>query len=281
MESPALEFVEELYDQDDVDKMMVEFRDKGYVILPNLIKRESVEPFKEQLEKLIYRDGNCYKIPHDSPHYTYPVKAPRGRQVFPFALSHSKAKPKPNLHTTIVTIQKDDDTSYIPDWHKDREPDGMPGEEYHYPLDVFLAFYFEDITDEHGPTLVIPGSHRDVTMTPYMEELPVDRIYCRKEDALLIDQRTWHRGTARTAPGTRFLMVYGVCAMPHLYSALAHMPVSQRREWMNARTVNDMVFFGGPFAPPDRRAWKETEEVLDELEKSNAYPWYLHSRSNY
>ena len=58
------------------------------------------------------------------------------RQLLPDTLSHSQAKPKPCLHTTIVIIQKDGNTSYIPDWHKDREPDGMPSKEYHYPLDV-------------------------------------------------------------------------------------------------------------------------------------------------
>ncbi|HCY87481.1 MAG TPA: hypothetical protein DHV36_20270 [Desulfobacteraceae bacterium] len=280
MEKPALEFIEEPYSQNEVKDMMAEFRDKGYVILPDVLKRETVDPFREQLENSLINRGMGYTIPHESPHYIHCTYAPRGRQVLPDALSHSQAKPKPCLHTTIVVIQKDGDASYIPEWHKDREPDGMPGNDYHYPMDVFLAFYFEDITDEHGPTLVMPGSHRDVSMTPFCEELPVDTIYCRKQDALLIDQRTWHRGTPRTAEGTRFLIVYGIYALPFYYGHQAHMPVSQRNAWIHATNSNDRVFFGGPFAPPDRQAWNEIGKELDEKEKSDA-PLVTYARSNY
>lgn len=264
MDQPALRFVEELYSDQEVDTMMQQFRDKGWVILPDVLKRETVDPFAAQLESIMYHDGLKYTIPDDSPHYIHCTYAPRGRQVLPFALSHSLTKPMPVLHTTIVIIQTKGDSSYIPEWHKDREPDGMPGEEYHYPLDVFLAFYFEDMTDDHGPTLVIPGSHRDALITPHREGVPVDTIYCRKQDALLIDQRTWHRGTPRKVPGTRFLIVYGMYAMPQFYASTFHMPRSQRRAWTSARNLRERVFFGGPFAPPDKEA---LEMMLKELEK--------------
>ncbi len=268
MEKPALEFVNELYSDDEVDKMLSQFREKGWVILPDVLKRESVDPFVVQLEELMYHDGLQYNIPDDSPHYLHAVFAPRGRQLLPDALSHSQAKPVPSLHITIIIIQADADSSYIPDWHKDREPDGMPGKEYHYPLDVFLAFYFEDMTDDHGPTQVIPGSHRDLSLTPFLEDAPLDTIYCRKQDALLIDQRTWHRGTPRVVPGSRFLFVYGLYALPHLYGNTHHMPRAQRRAWMKAKTSKDRVFLGGPFAPPDVEA---LERMLD-MHKANELP---------
>lgn len=280
MDKPALEFVEELYTEGEQKKMLAEFRDKGYVILPDVLKEETVGPFREQLDEVIVNTGLGWTIPHESPHYVHSMYAPRGRQLLPAALSHSQAKPRPCLHTTIVIIQKDGDTSYIPDWHKDREPDGMAGKEYHYPLDVFLAFYFEDITDEHGPTQVMPGSHRDLTMTPHNKDLPVDTIYCRKQDALLIDQRTWHRGTARTVEGTRFLIVYGLYAMPFFYGNVAHMPVAQRRAWISAQNSNDRILFGGPFAPPDRQAWEEMGKELDEKEKASG-PIHVFARSMY
>jgi ectoine hydroxylase-related dioxygenase (phytanoyl-CoA dioxygenase family) len=68
----------------------------------------------------------------------------------------------------------------------------MPGKEYLYPLDVFLAFYFEDIDEDHGPTQILPGSHRDVSLRPNTDA-PVESILLNMEDALLIDQRAWHR----------------------------------------------------------------------------------------
>jgi hypothetical protein len=259
---PALEFVESPFTSEEVDGMMRQFRDRGWVVLPDVLKRETVDPFVRQLEGLMVHVGYKYTIPDDTPHYLHALFAPRGRQVLGPALSHSVARPLPSLHTTIVIIQARGDASDIPEWHKDRAPDGMPGTDYHYPLDVFLAFYFEDMTDDHGPTLVIPGSHRDVTITPQTPGVPVDAVYCRKQDALLIDQRTWHRGTPRKVPGTRFLFVYGLHAVPHFYGASFHMPRSQRHAWMNASNIRDRVLLGGPFAPPDQEALASMQEEL-------------------
>jgi len=280
MKTPVLEFVEELYTPDEHMRMVSEFQEKGYVVLPDVLKRETVDPFREELDELIIDTGLGWTIPHDTPHYIHATYAPRARQLLQDTLSHSQAKPRPCLHTTIVVIQKDGDASYIPDWHKDREPDGMAGKEYHYPLDVFLAFYFEDIMDEHGPTIVMPGSHKDKTMMPDDKTLPVDTIYCRKQDALLIDQRTWHRGTARTAEGTRYLIVYGIYAMPFFYTNVAHMPISQRRAWVNATNSDDLLFYGGPFAPPDRQVLEELGKELDEKEKAGG-PVSISQRSMY
>jgi len=37
-------------------------------------------------------------------------------------------------------------------WHKDRQHEGMPGREYHYPLGVHLGIYYRDMEDiEDGP----------------------------------------------------------------------------------------------------------------------------------
>ena len=269
MEIPAMQFVEKLYSKDKVNEMMSEFREKGYVVLPDVIKRETVDPFVEQLEKLMFNDGLSWRLPDDSPHYIHCAKTPRGYQVLPPALSRSATKPFPCLHTTIVVIQKGADDSYIPGWHKDREPDGMPNNEYHWPLDVFLGFYFEDMEEKHGPTVILPGSHKDVSITPWSGTVEPEAIYCRKQDALLLDQRAWHRGTARTATGNRFLIVYGYYAMPHFYGTTFKMPSAQRNAWINAEGMRERIPFGGPFAPPDQEVLTHMSKELEERKKSN------------
>jgi len=260
MNEPKLMFNETPYSPDEIERMAQEFRDRGHVVLPNVFERESVPGFKRQLEELMFHNGVAYTLPDDAPHYIHAALAPRGRQILPRALSASAAKPMPSIHTTILVIETDETRGeYAPDWHKDREPDGMPGNEYHYPLDVFLAFYFEDIDEEHGPTQILPGSHRDVSITP-RNGAPVESILLNMEDALLIDQRAWHRGIPRRAPGTRFVLVYGVYALPHHYGTTFQMPRAQLHQWMNAESVHDRVYFGGPFASPT----KETLAVLSE-----------------
>ena len=256
---PKAKFIEELYTETEVNQMISEFQQKGYTILPNVFERESVKVFKVQLEELMYFNGISYTIPDDSPHYIHGALAPRCRQILPVALSHSIAKPMPVIHTTIIVIETDNTRGYAPKWHKDRQPDGMPGKEYHYPSDVFLAFYFEDIDEEHGPTQIISGSHRDMTMKP-TSGAPVESILLNMEDALLIDQRAWHRGVSRIASGTRFVIVYGMYALPHHYGSTFQMPRIQMSHWMNAKNTKDRVYFGGPFAPP-------TQETINDLQE--------------
>ena len=265
MMPPKAKFIEESYQIEEVNRMVSEFQEKGYTILRNVFERESVKEFKKQLEELMYFNGNAYTIPDNTPHYIHGALAPRGRQLLPLLLSHSEAKPMPVIHTTIIVIETDEARGYAPEWHKDRQPDGMPGKEYHYPDDVFLAFYFEDIDENHGPTQIIPGSHRDVNMKPNTDA-PVESIILNMEDALLIDQRAWHRGVSRKAPGTRFVIVYGMYAMPQHYGSTFQMPRMQMHHWMNAKTTKDRVYFGGPFAPPTQETINAFQEEFDNCE---------------
>ncbi len=71
--------------------------------------------------------------------------------------------------------------------------------------------------------------------------------------------------------------------MPFFYGRVTHMPIAQRRAWINAKNTNDSVLFGGPFAPPDRQVWEEMGEDLDEKEKANGPngPVYVVARSAY
>jgi ectoine hydroxylase-related dioxygenase (phytanoyl-CoA dioxygenase family) len=148
-------------------------------------------------------------------------------------------------------ISTEDLTDQVPGWHKDREPEGMPGKEYHYPIDVFAGFYFDDVTDEKGPLKIIPGSHWDGMITPYTDH-EHRSVYCRKEDGIILDQRTWHSGTPRTVPGMRFLVVYAYYLVPVHYGRTHIMPSIQREVWMKQTTRNDQAFWGGTFGPPKK-----------------------------
>lgn len=267
-EKPAIEFVEEPYSEAEAQKMIKQFREEGYVILPDVFKSETIDPFLEQVEALTYHDGLQWRLRDDSPHYLACAKTPRTIQLLPDLLSRSVAKPRVCMHNTMVYIQKGTDHSIIPDWHKDREPEGMPDDTYYYPPDVFIGFYFENMTDDHGPTLIIPGSHRDVTMSPYDNKSVPVPIYCRKQDGLLLDQRTWHRGMPRTVEGNRYLLIYAYFGLPQYYGTAYKMPRAQRELWMNAETTLDRLFYGGPFAPPNIKDVEFMAKKIKEREKA-------------
>ena len=266
MDSTLLEFNNTLYTQEEIDMMINEFQIKGYAVLPNIFQRESVPLFKDHLEHIMYNTGLGYTLPDDSHHYLQAALAPKARQVLPYSLSGSQAKLMPSIHTTIIVIETNETKGkYAPGWHKDRQPDGMPGKEYHYPADVFLAFYFEDMDEDNGPTQIIPGSHRNISLQPGEGAL-VESITLNMEDAVLLDQRAWHRGIPRNTEGTRFVIVYGIYGLPHYYGNNVQMPRIQMKYWMNAKTVKDRVYFGGPFAPPTIMKY-DSEKLISETKQ--------------
>ena len=195
MEEPALRLSQEAYEEETVEEIIHSYQTKGYAILPGVLERDSVDPFLKQLEAAAYHDGVEYRMPDDLPLYVWAAQAPRVRQILVPALTHTQAAGIPSLCNTMWMIQPQDQPELVPTWHKDREPEGMPGSEYHYPIDVFVGFYFDDVTEEKGPLKVIPGSHWDSRITPYTGE-PHEIALCRKEDGVLLDQRVWHWLTA-------------------------------------------------------------------------------------
>lgn len=77
-------------------------------------------------------------------------------------------------------------------WHRDFV---FPGD---HPLAVNTLLYFDDITEERGPTFVLPGSHRGGELPPQSE---LDRPFagevavCPKAgDAVFINGAIWHSG---------------------------------------------------------------------------------------
>lgn len=255
---PLLRFNNERYDPETLGAILSDFREKGYARLPDVFERSTVDAFLKQLQGVMYHNGLEIKVPDDSPLIIWAAQAPRIRQVLTPALSHSVAHPLPCLYMSIWAIQPEGAKGGIATWHKDREPDGMPGKEYHYPKDVFVGMYFEDMEEKLGPTRIVVGSHRDVSITPYTDAVQ-ENILCRRQDAYLLDQRAWHCGTPRTVPGTRTVVVYGYYPVPFHYSFPLRMPGAQEAGWVRARSREDMAFFGGIWAPPE-----ELKETPDE-----------------
>ncbi len=269
MEQPRLRFTQDAYAEEAVAEIIRSFQTKGYAVLPNVFERESVDLFAEQLRAAVDHDGIEYRICDDSPLYVWAAQAPRVKQVLVPALTHTAAAGLPSLCNTMWIIQPHDRPDLVPAWHKDREPEGMPGSEYHYPIDVFVGFYFEDLTDDRGPLRAIPGSHWDSSMTPFTEA-PQDVVLCRKEDGLLLDQRIWHCGTPRTVPGIRCLAVYAYYLVPVHYGHVPQMPAIQREIWMRQTTRREQAFWGGAFAPPCQRSrHDQRREYRAEVKSSN------------
>jgi len=122
----------------------------------------------------------------------------------------------------------------FPAWHKDRDHDLVRRSEYHDPPTVHIGMYFTDMTPEHGPTEVILGSHRDPARSPYALDAQPALALIRKQDAFLLTQGLWHRGTRRTVPGLRVFALFGFYAVPVYDGMPWTMARSQRQAWQEA-----------------------------------------------
>lgn len=259
MPQPALRFVDSPYHANTQENLLAEFRETGFVVLPDVFERDSVDAFRAEVVGLIDRRDKRMALADDAPHRVWPVRAPRIRNVIRGALSPDEMFPVPSLFEDAWLISPAVEPGVkTGGWHKDRSHRGMPGNEYHYPLNVHLAVYFDDMSPAHGPTAAIPRSHRDPSLSPQAGS-KTQLFLPRKQDVVLWDQRCWHSATGRTIPGERILAifgfyptpVFGASGLPRLMSA------SQRAAWMEAESPEDQIYFGGAFA---RDGAKQTQK---------------------
>jgi ectoine hydroxylase-related dioxygenase (phytanoyl-CoA dioxygenase family) len=79
-------------------------------------------------------------------------------------------------------------------------------------LPVFITtahFYLDDITEELGPTNFVPGSHssgRRPNGDTEWKGQTEKSIMCKSGDVVIFRCEVWHRGTANTSGGTRYLL---------------------------------------------------------------------------
>ena len=243
---PSLEFSEEPYGPNQLGNILAQFRARGFAVLPAVFKRDSVDAFREEVEAAVEKDedGRLF-LPDDCMEMVWPLRAPRLRAPLQGALSPSQMAPQVSVFETSWLVRESGDMRG--DWHKDREQEGMPGQEYHYPLCVHLGIYYRDMEPEDGPTGVIPGSHQDQKLNPYngsREEL----FLAKKEDVVMWDQRLWHRAHGRSKPGLRVFSIYGFHAVQAFQAyKLRQMPRSLANAWVDAKGTEDEVFYGGAY----------------------------------
>ena len=260
---PSLKFVEEPYPLRHLGNLLAQFRAKGFVVLPNVFERESVDGFRQEVEAAVVKNqGGRLELPEDRPELVYPLRAPRIRAPLCGALSPSQIATKASVFETAWLINQSGEMT--DDWHKDRQHDvGMPGNEYHYPLGVHLGIYYRDMEDiEDGPTAVVPRSHQDQSLNPYNGSAQ-ELFLARKEDVVMWDQRLWHRANSRQKEGWRIFTIYGFYAVQAFQGyPIRQMAKALAQAWIESKGTADEVFYGGAFSLDSvRRGLKEAKKT--------------------
>ncbi len=247
MTVPALRFREEPYDLNRLNNLLLQFRVKGYVVLPDLFERDSVDPFLAEVQAAIKQnEQGRWFMPDDQPAIYWPIRAPRLRTLLPAALFPAKMTPNVSVFETAWLISESGKEGL--NWHKDRQHEGTVGGNYQYPDSVHLGMYFRDMTPEDGPTRVIPGSHVDQNLHPYNNS-PSDFMLPRKQDAVLWDQRCWHAASARQNPDLRIFALFGFQPIQSFGNyPLRAMPRALVQAWLDAEGTQDEAYFGGAWS---------------------------------
>ena len=100
--------------------------------------------------------------------------------------------------------------------HTDWQPLTLPESVMENPkvkIPIFITtahFYLNDLTEELGPTNLVPGSHR-AGRRPKLGETSFKRvgeqsIMCKAGDCIVFRSEVWHRGTQNTSGRTRYLL---------------------------------------------------------------------------
>jgi len=248
MSESKLRFVTEPYHLGYIENYVLHFREQGYVVLPDVFERESVNEYLAQIQAaLVPGKSGRMELP-PSPLRIAPTRAPRIRQVVKSAFSTGAMVPNVSLFEVAWAIAAAEAPGSIAGhWHKDRDHRCVSCAHGYCPGDIHVGMYFTDMTPAHGPTQVIARSHRDINRTPFGGCEP-DSFLCRKQDAVMWDQRLWHRATPRTAEGHRVFGFFGFYPIPNCDTKAYPMDLSQRQAWLEAHDDVEAMLYGGLFA---------------------------------
>jgi len=192
-----------------------------------------------------------YTVPLDYPATVRPARAPRMLSVLRGAFASEREKPEVSLaYPGWLVTPSNPNAALVHDWHKDGDhwSSGAIEGGYQYPCMLGAAAYFSDMTPEHGPTYVVPRSHRDPKLSPYdpngFNEEP---LLTNKEDVVLWDSRMWHRASPRKVEGWRIMMNFLFFPVPIRDGKPFSRSNAVRQAWRESSDPRDKILFGGPF----------------------------------
>jgi hypothetical protein len=246
MSEPQLRFNTTPYHGNHVGNILLHFREQGYAILPDVFEPTSVDAYLGQVQAALVPGEHGRMALPPSPLRIAPARTPRILQIVRALYAPAQMHPNVSIFEVAWLISAAEKPNAIVDsWHKDRDHlcatcvDG-----YQTPTDVHVGMYFTDMTPQHGPTQVIARSHRELKRSPFAGCEP-DSFLCRKQDAVMWDQRLWHRATPRTVEGSRIFALFGYYPIPSYAETPPKMCPSQRQATLDAKDGLEQMLFGG------------------------------------
>ena len=174
----------------------------GYLIVEDAITPEQVESLRTALDAAFARrhEQFVHQLLEEDEDFAFLLDNPPVFSRIKAILSNCV-----QLHSATARITKGDEPDQ--NWHRDgpwpMDPQGIPYGSL--PGQINCGYYLDEITDENGPIVIVPGSQRVPFRPPeghphFPDEL---RVMARPGQAVLFDGWLYHRGAANTSGITR------------------------------------------------------------------------------
>ncbi|MBM7566815.1 phytanoyl-CoA dioxygenase family protein [Paenibacillus sacheonensis] len=208
----------------DLEFHKEEFFRNGFTLVRNVLSEEFVDAYRIEFER------EFTEKPHDGYGDTLRTKMfERGDSFLrmidrPEAVAFAEAVLGKNCHMFSNNGLYTKPGTGIDFWHVDEDlffeiPEGaLLDPRIQMPCFMFSAMYYlQDVTEDMGPTQLVPGSHRSgrepasPKETPYYNGQGPVSILAKKGDMLLFNGQTWHRGAKNESDRVRMVqqVTYG------------------------------------------------------------------------
>jgi ectoine hydroxylase-related dioxygenase (phytanoyl-CoA dioxygenase family) len=193
----------------ELEREVAFFKKWGYLVVEDALRPEQVAILRTALDGTFDRLGSqfTHQLLEEDDRFSFLLDNPpvleRIRALLGTCLQLHSA-------TARVTLPGEPDQR----WHRDgpwpMDPDGTPYGSV--PGQINVGYYLDELTEENGPIVLVPGSQRVAFRPPdgsprFPDEV---RVYARPGQAVLFDGWLFHRGAANQsrAPRRVCLMCY-------------------------------------------------------------------------
>ncbi len=196
----------------------------GYVYLPSLLRPDEVATLRERMDDLtaLPESFDKHTDPAENGYMNKSINNIFNRHEhflrfldFQDVIKIEEAVHGDDCHcigmTSWMTGSGRPDQKLHSDWLAFSLPEDIVADpRVRLPIFITTAhFYLDDLTEELGPTHIVPGSHMsgrrpdgDTTWKGESEK----SILCKAGDVVIFRCELWHRGTANTSGRTRYLL---------------------------------------------------------------------------
>jgi ectoine hydroxylase-related dioxygenase (phytanoyl-CoA dioxygenase family) len=218
--------------KDQMDAWVEQFHRDGFLFLKNVLKPETCEVLKSDLDRRLSELGNYQggAFPLQTRMFE---SSPTNVRLFGMEpiVTFAERLVGASCHVVHNNAFLTRTGEGITTWHQDDPPHyivthGEPPTNVRLPVLLFTCnYYLTDVTElQHGPTQLIPGSHLfGASPPPSLEgtkwEEMIFNCFGGAGSVIMFNNQVWHRGAPNTSSRTRYVnqVSYGRRMVGHKY----------------------------------------------------------------